>query len=120
MIDAAVNLRKGTHATLGSLGTRPSSAIDDLPRAYYLNLEVADEPGVLAAVAGVFGAHGVSIRPWSRRARGDGGPAGLHHPPRPRGRRAGHPARAARPGRGRPIGCVLRSSVPTDAAGDRR
>jgi homoserine dehydrogenase len=33
-----------------------------LTSAYYLDLEVADRPGVLARVAGVLGAHGVSIR----------------------------------------------------------
>jgi homoserine dehydrogenase len=37
---------------------RPS---DELETAYYLRLVVADEPGVLAQVASVFGAHGVSI-----------------------------------------------------------
>ena len=30
--------------------------------AFYVALKVADRPGVLAAVAGVFGTHGVSIR----------------------------------------------------------
>jgi homoserine dehydrogenase len=36
--------------------------IDEMRSQYYLNLQVADRPGVLAAVAGVFGEHGVSIK----------------------------------------------------------
>ena len=39
----------------------PASGRSTRPSAeYYLNLEVADRPGVLHAVAGVFGRHGVS------------------------------------------------------------
>jgi homoserine dehydrogenase len=33
----------------------------ELETEYYVRLAVADQPGVLAAVATVFGAHGVSI-----------------------------------------------------------
>ena len=62
VIDAAANLAKGTHASIGSFGKADLRPIDDLASAFYINLEVADRPGVLAAVAGVFGAHGVSIR----------------------------------------------------------
>ena len=62
VVDAAANLAKGTHASLGSFGKAVLRPIDDLASAFYINLEVADRPGVLAAVAGVFGAHGVSIR----------------------------------------------------------
>ena len=36
--------------------------IDDLMAQYYVTLDVADRPGVLAAVAAVFGDHEVSIR----------------------------------------------------------
>ena len=43
--------------------------------AYYLNVEVDDRPGVLAAVAAVFGGHGVSIR--SMEQEGLGGEARL-------------------------------------------
>jgi homoserine dehydrogenase len=35
--------------------------IADLETGYYIRLEVADKPGVLAAVASVFGEFGVSI-----------------------------------------------------------
>ena len=88
---------KGTHASLGTLGRAAHPAHRRARRrAYYLNLEVADRPGVLAAVAGVFGAprrvHPLDGAGGPRRRR----PPHLHHPRGPRGRRAGHPARAAR------------------------
>jgi homoserine dehydrogenase len=35
---------------------------DELRCAWYLNIDVVDQPGVLAAVAHVFGDNGVSIR----------------------------------------------------------
>jgi homoserine dehydrogenase len=62
VIDAAGNRRRGTHASIGSFGRARIRPIDDLVTAYYLSLEVADRPGVLAKVADVFGRHGVSIR----------------------------------------------------------
>jgi homoserine dehydrogenase len=62
VIDAASNRHRGVHAGMGVL-TRPRvRPIDDLRSAYYLSLDVVDRPGVLAAVATVFGTHGVSIR----------------------------------------------------------
>jgi homoserine dehydrogenase len=57
-----VNLRKGTHASLGKLEPARLRSIDDTSSEYALTIETADEPGVLAAVAGIFGGHGVSIR----------------------------------------------------------
>jgi homoserine dehydrogenase len=36
--------------------------MDDMVAAYYVLLDVQDRPGVLASVAGTFGAHGVSIK----------------------------------------------------------
>ena len=62
VVDAAVNLRKATHASLGTFAPAVFASPDDLSSAYYLQIEVADRPGVLAAVANVFGTHGVSIR----------------------------------------------------------
>lgn len=61
LIDAALNLRKGAHASIGALGEATIRPIDELRSEYYLRLDVVDRPGVLAAVAGVFGDHGVSI-----------------------------------------------------------
>jgi len=61
VIDAAVNRRQGSSAHLGALGRAQIASIDDLRSEYYINLDVTDRPGVLAAVAGVFGNHSVSI-----------------------------------------------------------
>ncbi len=45
--------------------------IDDLETQYYLALDVLDRPGVLAAVAAVFGGHGVSIRSMEQVGLGE-------------------------------------------------
>ena len=63
LIDAARNLRSGTHAPPPRRHARGRLVpIDELRSAYYLSMDVADQPGVLAAVATVFGDHAVSIR----------------------------------------------------------
>ncbi|MFM8649340.1 MAG: homoserine dehydrogenase [Actinomycetota bacterium] len=62
VIDAAVNLVKGTHGTIGSFGKAVIRPIDETSAEYLLSLEVADRPGVLHAVTGAFARHGVSIR----------------------------------------------------------
>jgi homoserine dehydrogenase len=62
VIDAAVNLAKGTHGSLGSFGRSRIRPIDELTSEYLIGLEVVDEPGVLHAVTGVLAGHGVSIR----------------------------------------------------------
>ena len=62
LIDAAVTLRKGTHADLLALTRRPIRPIDELHASYYVNLDVVDKPGVLRAVAEAFERHAVSIR----------------------------------------------------------
>ena len=61
VVDAAANLLKGTHASNGSFAKANLRPVDELVSPFYVNLEVSDEPGVLAAVAGVFGDHRVSI-----------------------------------------------------------
>jgi homoserine dehydrogenase len=71
LIDAALNLRKGAHASIGTMATGRIRPIDDLRSEYYLSLDVADRPGVLAAVAGVFGRHAVSIASMEQEGRGD-------------------------------------------------
>jgi homoserine dehydrogenase len=71
LIDAAANLRRGSHRPLVSGPPARIRPIDELESAYYLNLEVTDAPGVLAAVAGVFGHHGVSIRSMEQEGLGD-------------------------------------------------
>jgi homoserine dehydrogenase len=75
LVDAAVNRHKGGHGSIGTLGKAVLRPIDEVESAYYLNLDVFDRPGVLAAVAGVFGRHDVSIR--SMEQEGLGGEARL-------------------------------------------
>lgn len=45
--------------------------IDELEAQYYLTIDVLDRPGVLAAVASVFGRHDVSIRSMEQVGLGD-------------------------------------------------
>jgi homoserine dehydrogenase len=71
LIDAAVNRARGSHASIGVLGKARIRPIDEVETAYYLNIDVFDRPGVLAAVAGVFGAHGVSIRSMEQEGLDD-------------------------------------------------
>ena len=71
VIDAAVNKVAGTSAKIGELVRARIRPIDDLTCAYYLSIEVADRPGVLAQVATVFGDHSVSIRSMEQRGLGD-------------------------------------------------
>jgi homoserine dehydrogenase len=62
LIDAARNLRAGAPGPAPkrtSITMRPQP---ELMSAFYLSMDVADRPGVLAAVAKVFGDHQVSIR----------------------------------------------------------
>ena len=62
VIDAAINLRKGTHALLGAFTATKLMSMDSVNCEYMIGLEVADKPGVLHAVTGVFARNGVSIR----------------------------------------------------------
>lgn len=62
VIDAAVNLGKGTHGTIGSFARSNVVPIDETKSQYLVGLDVEDKPGVLHAITGVFAAHGVSIR----------------------------------------------------------
>ena len=62
VIDAAVNLVKGTHGTIGSFARVPVVPIDETSSQYLVGLDVEDKPGVLHAITGTFAAHGVSIR----------------------------------------------------------
>ncbi|MBV8303750.1 MAG: homoserine dehydrogenase [Acidimicrobiia bacterium] len=71
VIDAAANRRRGTHAGLGLLGKARIRHIEELSSEYYVALEVVDRPGVLAAVAGVFGTHGVSIKQMEQEGIGE-------------------------------------------------
>ena len=71
LVDAAVNLTSGGRGRIGHLVRARIRSIDDLRSAYYIGLEVADRPGVLASVADVFGRHDVSIRSMEQHGLGD-------------------------------------------------
>src|SRR5680860_1109932 len=68
LIDAAKNLVGGGRgATIGTLTRRRVRPIDEVESQFSLLLEVADQPGVLAAIAEQFGHHGVSIKSMTQR-----------------------------------------------------
>jgi homoserine dehydrogenase len=50
----------------------PLELVQDVESAFYLHLDVADQPGVLAAVTKVLGEHDVSIRSVVQRGLGEG------------------------------------------------
>jgi homoserine dehydrogenase len=51
--------------------TIPLVAMDQIEGRYYLRLDVADRPGVLHAIAGHFGRHGVGIATVTQKKPGD-------------------------------------------------
>ena len=61
LVDAAVNLQSGAHASLGAFVPMAFRSGEQLEASWYLSLCVDDRSGVLAAIAGVFAEHGVSI-----------------------------------------------------------
>lgn len=68
LIDAAKNLAGGGRgATMGTLARKRVRPIDEMESQFYLLVEVADRPGVLAAIASAFGRHGVSIKSMEQR-----------------------------------------------------
>jgi homoserine dehydrogenase len=71
VIDAAVNLRNETHGTIGAFTRIPVRPIDETTSEYLVGLDVADRPGVLHAITGVFARHGVSIRTAEQEGIGD-------------------------------------------------
>ena len=79
LVDAAVNLHRGAHASVGKLAPARLQPPEDSISAVYLSLVAADRPGVLAAVAGVFGKRGVSIASMEQASlpAGDRPDAGL-------------------------------------------
>jgi len=63
LIEVARRIQGGCAPLVGCTCTEslPVRDISELEAGYYVRLEVADKPGVLAAVASVFGVHEVSI-----------------------------------------------------------
>jgi homoserine dehydrogenase len=72
LIDAAKNLHSGARgATFGKVANKPIHPIDEVESQFYVTVDVADRPGVLAAIAGVFGKFDVSIQSMQQQGRGD-------------------------------------------------
>jgi homoserine dehydrogenase len=72
LVDAAKNLVEGRKgATIGTLALRPIRAIENVESQFYLQMEVADRPGVLHAITGEFGSREVSVRSMRQRGIGD-------------------------------------------------
>jgi homoserine dehydrogenase len=72
LIDATKNLHSGARgATIGALERRRIRPIDETSSQFYISLDAADRPGVLAAIAGVFGEHEVSIQSMQQKGQGD-------------------------------------------------
>ncbi|HUI03748.1 MAG TPA: homoserine dehydrogenase [Acidimicrobiales bacterium] len=71
LIDAAHHVSTGATARVTKRRRPRIRPADDLRCAWYLNVDVADRPGVLAAVATVFGDNGVSIRSMEQVGLGD-------------------------------------------------
>jgi len=72
VIDAAINLNKGAHATLGVLTKAKLLPMAQTSCEYLIPLEVADRPGVLHAVTGIFANNNVSIRAAEQDGIGSG------------------------------------------------
>jgi homoserine dehydrogenase len=70
VIDASMNLVKGTHASMGKLTKMRRLPETALRSSFYLNVEVTDQPGVLAAVATVFARHAISIESMEQSGLG--------------------------------------------------
>jgi homoserine dehydrogenase len=63
LLDAARNLAAGSRgATMGAPSGNRVRPIDEVESQFYVMCEVADRPGVLAAIASAFGEHNVSIK----------------------------------------------------------
>ena len=62
LVDASRNLLAGAPAPAPKRTSMKVFSQSDMRSAFYLSLDVADRPGVLAAVAKIFGDHDVSIR----------------------------------------------------------
>ena len=70
LVDAAVNRSTGSAGRIGKLGRARIKPMAELESAFYISLDVVDRPGVLAAVADVFGRHRVSIRAMEQHGLG--------------------------------------------------
>jgi len=72
LLDAARNRFGGRHDIPFSVDrTLQSVPVGGLESVFYISIDVLDRPGVLAAVAGIFGENGVSIQSMEQSGFGD-------------------------------------------------
>ncbi len=71
LVDAAHNLRSGGYGRVSVPIRAHIVPIDELVAQYFVSVDVADKPGVLATVARVFGDNQVSIRSMEQVGLGD-------------------------------------------------
>ena len=72
LIDAANHLLEGEcSAAPRNAANLDAVPIEEMRSAFYLSLDAADRPGVLAAVAAVFGEHHISISSMEQHGLGD-------------------------------------------------
>jgi homoserine dehydrogenase len=72
VLDAARNRVSGRHDVPFTVDTTLHTVnAGELSSAFYVSIEVLDRPGVLAAVAAIFGDHGVSIQSMEQSGFGD-------------------------------------------------
>lgn len=78
LVTVARNLVRGTHGPkMTTYRGRPVAPIQDARTSHYLSMNVKDEPGVLARIAGVFAKHAVSIAAVRQQQASLDGPAML-------------------------------------------
>lgn len=70
-IDAGLNVLRSTHRPFGVHAEASIRPMNELRSAFYVSLDARDEPGVLAAIASVFGEHNVSIQSMEQLGLGD-------------------------------------------------
>ena len=54
------------------LADTPVLDMEDVVTSYYLRIQVADEPGVIAQVSGILGGKGISIEALQQKEPGEG------------------------------------------------
>ena len=70
VIDSAFNLSKKTYRAMGTLEEVSLMKAGCQKSAYYIGVQVIDEPGVLATVASIFGDNGISIQTMEQEGMG--------------------------------------------------
>ncbi len=75
VIEAARHIQRECRGLVGCTCSESLPVVDiaDLQTSYYVRLHAADEPGVLASIAGVFAEHGVSLASVIQRQTSDEG-----------------------------------------------